>query len=250
MKSIKITILALSLILGLVQCKKKTTDPTPEPAAEVVVTDDDAADIVASSTGSGSYGSSSSASDASQKTYMASNYPTPCLYSLDTTYSKINPINTLGITYNYNLHYKYQMYCSSNVLTSMVFQLSTSGNLELPRLTASTSSTGTLTLTGLLPSATSYTANGSYIRNGSATSKVRNKTGYTYQLNFNLSNLSINKTSYLIQSGSGTVTITATTSTGKVYNFTGNLTYLTTTTASLVINGKTYVINIPNSEIM
>lgn len=249
MKTTKITIVALCLTLGFTQCKKKENEETTNPTQEVVITEDDAADLVASSTGSGSYGMTSSTSDASQKTYIASNTPTPCLYSLDTTYTKANSTNTLGITYSYNLHYKYQMYCTSGVLSNMVFNLTTSGNLETARLSASTSSSGTLTLTGLLPSATSYSANGSYVRNGSATSKVRNKNGYTYQLNFNLSNLSINKTGYTVQSGTGTVTISATTSTGKAYTFTGTLTYVNATTATLIINSKTYTINIPNSEV-
>lgn len=250
MKATKITIVALCLTLGFTQCKKKESEPTPEPTPEVVITEDDAADIIASSTGSGSYGMTSSTSDASQKTYNASNVSTPCLYSLDTTYTKANPTNTLGATYNYNLNYKYQMYCTSGILTSMVFNLTTSGNLEMPRISATTSSTGTLTLTGLLTSATAYTANGTYVRNGSATSKVRNKNGYTYQINFNLSNLSVNKTSYAVQSGSGAITFSATTTTGKVYNFSGTLTYLNSTQATLVINSKTYTINIPNSEVM
>jgi hypothetical protein len=250
MKTSKLTIVALCLALGFTQCKKKTSDPTPEPRSEVVVTEDDAADIVASSAGSGSYGMSSSASDASQKTYVASNSSVPCLYSLDTTFTKTNTTNSLGITYNYSLNYKYQMYCTGNILTSMVCQVTTSGNVELPRVSASANSTGNLTLTGILPSSTSYTANGSYVRNGTATSKVRNKNSYTYTLNFNLSNLSINKTNYAVQSGSGTITITATTSTGKAYNFTGTLTYLNATTAALIINGKNYTVNIPTSDIL
>jgi hypothetical protein len=250
MKTTKIAIVALCLTLGFTHCKKKTSDPTPEPTPEVVITEDDAADIIASSTGSGSYGMSSSTSDASQRTYVASNSLVPCLYSLDTTFTKTNPTNSLGITYSYSLNYKYQMYCTSNILTNMVFQLSTSGNLELPKVSASSNSTGTLTLTGILPSSISYTANGNYVRNGSATSKVRNKNSYTYQLNFNLSNLSISKTTYAVQSGSGTITFVATTTTGKVYNFTGTLTYVNAATATLVINGKTYTVNIPTSDIL
>jgi hypothetical protein len=236
--------LSLTLATG---CKKNDDKPEETPVLETTVTNDDAADIVASSISTGASGSSTTYTDAAQRTYVASNASTPCLFSLDTTFSRAN-MSGSTIIYNYNLNYKYQMYCTNNILTSMVFSLTTSGNIDLPRMSASTSAVGSLTLTGITAGNTAYTANGSYTRNGSATSKIRARNSFTYQLNLSVSNLSILKSNYTVQSGSGNVTISATSSTGRVANFSGTLTYVNATTATLVLNGTTYTINLPNCE--
>jgi hypothetical protein len=248
-KNFKVGICTIVLVSSVMitSCKKKTEETAPVETTETTVTNDDAADIVASSVGTGGSGSTSSTSDAAQKTSSASSLPTACMYSLDTTFTRVNSAGSYA-TYSYNLNYKYQMYCTSSVLTDMVFNLTTSGNLDLPRMSTSSSASGTLTLTGLQSAATSYSANGTYLRSGNATSKVRAKNSFSYQLNLNLSNLSIAKTTYAVQSGSGSVTITAVTSTGKTFNFTGVLTYVNATTATLLIGSKSYTINLPNCE--
>lgn len=243
--NLKVSIYAMAIISSILiaSCKKDTTE-TP---TATTITSDDAADIVASSIGIASSGSTSSISDGAQKAFFASTLPTPCIFGLDTTYTKSNTPGSYA-TYNYNLHYTYQMYCISSVPTSLIFNLTTNGNLDLPRLFTSTNASGVLTLTGLLPSNSTYIANGTYTRKGSAISKVRAKNSFSYQLNLNLSNVSIAKTTYAVQAGTCDVTIIATTSTGKIVSFKGLLTYLNATTASLEIGGKTYTINLPKSE--
>ena len=52
-----------------------------------------------------------------------------------------------------------------------------------------------------------------------------------------------------IQSGTDNLTLTATTTTGKLYNFSGTFTYVIAMVATLIINGKTYTINIHNNEV-
>ena len=241
LKTLAIALLSLTLVIS---CKKNDTT-TPE----TTVTEDDAADVVASAIGTGGYGFTSSANEASQKTNFGSNTPQPCLYSLDTTYTKASPAGSLFV-YNYSLRYKYQMFCTNGILQNMVFDLITSGNIDFPRVSGTTNATGKLTITGLNPSATAYVANGTYVRNGSATSKVRNKNTFTYQVNLSVSNLSVLKSNYSVQSGTGTVTISATTTSGKVFNFTGALTYVNATTATLVIGTRTFTINLPDSSVL
>ena len=241
LKNTAYSILLMSLALS---CKKE--DTTPDEPFEITITEEDAADLVASAIGTGTYGLTSSTTAAAQKTTFAYNQSVPCLYSLDTTLSKSNPVGS-AITYSYNLNYNYQMYCTNGIPTSLICNLSSSGNLDQLRMSASSTVTGALTFTGFAPSDTLYSVNGDYSRNGSATSKIRAKNSFTYTLSLDLTNVSVSKTNYSLVSGSSTVTFSATSSTGKVFNFSGTLTYVNATTATLVINGQTFTINIPES---
>jgi hypothetical protein len=192
MKSIiKISIIAGFGLTFFVACKKGKAE------SKMSITGDDAADVIAASIGTSAYGSTAISSDAAQKTFSASTTVAPCLYGLDTSFSRSN-IPGSNITYTYNLNYKYQMYCSNAILQSMVFNLTTNGNLESIRLSVVSDASGIITFTGLLPTSQSYTANGTYTRNGSVVSKVRNKNAFTYQLDLKLVNLSISKSNYSV----------------------------------------------------
>jgi hypothetical protein len=243
--NVKNSVLALSILVFAVSCKKEEPTPTETP---ITITEDDAADLVASSIGTGTYGVSSSTNEAAQRTTYAYNQPVPCLYSLDTTIVKQSP-NGGAISYNYNLNYGYQMYCTNAVPTSLVCTMSSTGQLDQIRMSASSTASGSLTFTGLAPSASQYTLSGTYQREGSASSKVRAKNSFTYNLTINISDFLVNKTSYQIEGGSSTVSLVATTSTGKTFSFSGSLSYIDENTASLVIGSRTFTINIPNSTV-
>lgn len=244
--NVKISVLSLFIASCFASCKKE--DPKPEEPTPITITEDDAADVVASAIGTGTYGLSSSASESAQKANFAYNQLVPCLYSLDTAIVKTSPIGS-AISYNYNLNYGYQMYCTNGIPQNFVCTMSSSGNLDQIRMSASSTATGTLTFTGLAPSATEYTLNGTYTREGSAESKIRAKNSFTYTLTINVTDFIINKTSYEIEGGSSTVTLTASTSTGNTFTFNGSLSYIDENTASLVIGSRTFTINIPNSTV-
>lgn len=239
----RILFLSLIFIIPLLisSCKK-------DPVEEITITDEDAADLIASSVGTKSYGVTSSTSDATEKSTQATATSEPCLYSLDSNFTKTNPAGSIT-TFSYTMNYKAQMYCTSNLPSEMVFQLTSQGNLDMPRVSSSSTATGTLTLTNILPSSDVVTASGSYNKSGSATSKVRAKNSFSYQLKLDLSNLQVSKSTYAVESGTANVTLTATTSQNKSFNFTGTLTYVDANTATLVISGKTYTINITTSQV-
>lgn len=244
--NVKTSVLALFIVTSLVSCKKE--DPKPEEPTPVTITEDDAADLVAIALGTGTYGLTSSASESAQKANFAYNQLVPCLYNLDTSIVKTSPIGS-AISYNYNLNYGYQMYCTNAIPQNFVCTMSSSGDLDQIRMSASSTATATLTFTGLAPGATEYTLNGTYTREGSATSKIRAKNSFTYTLTINVNDFTINKTSYAIEGGSGTVSLTANTSTGNTFTFNGTLTYLDANTATLVVGSRTFTINIPNSMV-
>ena len=74
-------------------------------------------------------------------------------------------------------------------------------------------------VTGLQPSASQYVFNQIYIRNGSENSKVRNKIGFTSNITIKTTNLTVDKNTGLILSGSASVSISgsATNGNGNTY---------------------------------
>jgi hypothetical protein len=238
---------AFLYLLTILSCKKKEEQTTPsQTTPEITITSEDVADLVAVSISTSSEGLNSNTAEIAAKISFVNNQLSPCGYNLDTSISRSTPIGS-AISFTYNLNYSYQMYCNGFIPDNMLVEMTANGDLEQVRLTATSQSTGNLTFTGLTPNFTSYLLNGTYSRTGSATSKVREKNTFSYSLTLNLSDLSVSKTDYYIDSGSCTLTFAATISSGKVFNFTGTLTYVDENTANLVIGGTTYSINIPSS---
>lgn len=143
-------------------------------------------------------------------------------------------------SYNYSLAWNYLLNCTTSQFTA---GLSGSSSYDGPRMSSSDNSTGSLVLGGLQPSATAYTLNTSYTRNGSQTSKIGNSNTFTSKLVITSSNMMLDKTTLQILSGTASVAITGSSTSGKSFSFSGTVTFQGSNKATLVLNsGASYAI--------
>ncbi|AWM14381.1 hypothetical protein DI487_11290 [Flavobacterium sediminis] len=166
-----------------------------------------------------------------------------CGETYNHNYSFQNEVNSYSA--NYQFVSTYQMNCAGNSAPeNFSYQFTNTGNYDTPRMTSDDSSNADWNLTGLNTLVDNISLNGSYERNGSQVSKVRYRNSFTSTLTYSISDLQVNKTSYEIQAGTASVHFVGTVSNGNQYTYNGSVTFNGDGTATLVINGNTYIINL------
>jgi hypothetical protein len=232
MKKIQ-AIIVLSLFLGVVSCKK-----TDDTAANSVTTDQ-VADISAGSISLSSDGLTTNSNDISSD---ALSNDQGCATSVTDSTTKSGTSN--NVTYNYFFKYTNTLTCNTNNQhDNIVYDLSFHGYYEGPNITAADTGTSSFKIAGLTPAATVFVINGEYKRTGKFNSNVGNKISGTSNVDIVVTNLTVNKSTKTITGGTATITISVTVPKGT-FNFSGPLTFNGDGTATLVINGTTYSINL------
>lgn len=166
-----------------------------------------------------------------------------CGETYTNTYSYENAVNNYSADYLFNS--SYEMSCDSNSYpASFTYEFTNSGVYETPRMSSDDHSSANWALTGLDASTDLVALNGSYQRIGSQVSKVRNMNSFASTLTYGITNLQVSKSTYQIQSGTATVSFVGTSTSGNQYTYTGSITFNGDETATLVINGNTYIINL------
>ena len=238
MKNVKTTMMMLliasGLTLGLDSCKKdgvasSSTTVTEADAAEV------ATDAVVPTTGGLTVQASSSVSI--YKTVALS-----CGVKKDSTISKSSASGATP-SYNYSLSWDYTLACTGIVPSQLTFNFNGSSTYDGLRMSSDDKSTGGFVLTGLQPSATAYVLNTTYTRTGTQTSKIARKYTFTSNLSITSSNITVDKTTQKILSGTAVVSVSGTSSSGNKFSFNGTITFLGGNKATLVLNsGTSYAI--------
>lgn len=160
-------------------------------------------------------------------------------YSDDESYSETN------YSYNYDVQSSVQLNCSSSgEADNFLYQATRTGTYDTPRMSSDDNAVSNWTMTGLNTTSTNAIINGSYQRNGTQVSKVRNNNSFQSTINYTSTNINVNKTTHKIESGLATVSFIANSSSGNQYSCTGTITFNGNDTATLVINGNTYTINL------
>lgn len=148
-------------------------------------------------------------------------------------------------TYNYSASCNYQLSCTTEgTAQSLSYDVSRAGDYDTPRMSSNDTAVAQWTISDLEAANANTLFNGSYVRTGTQVSKVRNQNTFTSTLNYSLSNIAVNKTTHQIASGSASVAFIGTSSSGNQYTCNGNLTFNGDNTATLVINGNSYTINL------
>jgi hypothetical protein len=143
------------------------------------------------------------------------------------------------------VNWDYIINCNGlSIPQNMNMSMTTSGSSSTPRINSTSSSTVSLTLTGLEFSATQIVVNGTASFSVSQTSRVRNQNTFTSNLSFNLSNLTFDKASQELLSGSATISMTGSVTDGDSYTFTGNVVFNGGGAATVTINGNSYTIDV------
>jgi hypothetical protein len=218
-----------------------------EEQEEVPVTTDDAADVITYALESSSGGYAAQTTEAA--TFMdteglrVSSASLQCGIPFDSTLS----VNYSGnVTATYSLGWDLLLTCNvQSVPQSLSFTSNYSGNYDGPVMQSSNSGNLNWTITGLATgNSNPYVFNGSFTRNGSHTSKVRNRTTFTSDLTINLTNVTVDKTTQQIISGSGSVVLNCESSTGIAYSFSGTIVFAGSGNATLTLNNTNYNISL------
>jgi hypothetical protein len=233
MKKIQ-AIMVLSLFLAAVSCKK-----TADPGATTGVTTDQVAAISAGSLSLASDGLATNSNDISSD---ALSNDQGCGTTVSDSTTKSGTSN--NVNYNYWSKYTKTLTCNqSNEHDNIVYVLSLNGSYQGPNVSSTDTATSTFKIAGFTSFAQSFVINGEYKRTGKFTSNVGDKVSGTSSIDIVVTNLTVSKTTKNITGGTATITIAITTTKGTS-NFNGPLTFNGDGTATLVINGTHYSINL------
>lgn len=235
MKSNRTTLIGLAFALVgtfATSCSKDKQEITEEDAVELI---------------EGSLQESSAGLDETVKSYselivedLAVNGN--CTQNYDTSY--VFGYTGVNVQADYTVSWGYNLSCNFGVPVSATLAASSDGTYSTNRMKSDDNSTANLTITGIQPSTQELNFNGNLTRNGSQTITVNSKTReITSTITLVLTDLVVNKTTYQIESGSGTATITADNG-DDTFTFNGSITFNGGGSATLVINGNTYTINL------
>jgi hypothetical protein len=235
MKKLRTPVLICLLVLAA--CKKSDDSSTNVTIAE-------AADMIATSLSTNSGGLIVATGDITVNAQSVFDTNIGC--GVSKSYAAAHT-SVAGATPAYSnlFNYTYTLNCNtSNVPDNVTGSATDKGTFEGPRMLATNASTATFKVAGLTPGATVYVFNGEYKRVGTFTSKVESKNSSTTTVDIVVTNLTINKSTKVVTSGTATVTIVGSTSKNASINFTGALTFTGDGKASVTLNGTGYIVDL------
>lgn len=243
MKSFKIILIALvASTFMLTACNDDhDTDLNPE---EVIMSADEAAEnveaimIVA-------IDDVESASKAMEETYTDEEglVLLDCGAVIDTTWD-ISKSNA-NASANYTSDWALTVLCNNaGIPNGLQMNSDASGTYEGVLMSGNENGIGEYTMLGLLPNATTYDFNGIYSGSGSATSKKGRQATYSLDVIFEFTEVSFDKETYDLLSGTGTINLIATGQNVGPATFTGTATFNGDGTVTIEINGSSYTFEI------
>ena len=240
--TIFLSIIILCLSIFMLGCK---SDQTPIQQ-RVGVTEDDIADMIAASLGSGTSTNGLSAQIGEAATVAGggslgkqSRGQTVTAPLFDTTIVRHDTVG--DYSYNFTFHYSYEFLNAGNQLN---FMFSLHGFYDTPLLSSQDTAASSLQFTGIVAADSQYTVNATYSRLGTQTSKVRDHNSFSSALTVTLTNMKVNKATKRIQSGAASITIEGRTPDDIFFSYSATLTILGYQLATLNVNGKTYTIDL------
>jgi hypothetical protein len=240
MKKVRVGLVAV-LLIGLAACND---DNSTEPA----LSNDEAAEMVASALSEDASGFTVVVSEASTTTETAvdenqGGRVNACGYSNSVSFSKTSPAGS-QITYSYNYDYSYQMVCSAEQPLQMDVAVSYDGEFDSPRLASNHLGDMELSISALDVSLTNFIFDGSFEQSGSFQSKIRNQSAGSSTLQFVLDQVAVDKTTREITGGTASVAISGEVTGKGAYSFDATVTFLGSHSATVEINGITYLVDL------
>lgn len=228
------------VVLGsaLISCNKDddNTAATQADAAEMVE-----ATLVQGSNGFAKLATDANTDASTQRIYTS----TPainCGQEYSVTY---NPVYTGAYySYNYTGTRTYTLQCTDGAPATLLYTSNITGTYTTPTMQSNDTSAASLSISNLGPQNATAVINGTYNRNGHQESRVRQRRSFNSVIALTLQNIVVNKTTSKITGGTATVLITGIGSQGASFSYNGTITFNGDNTATLVINGTTYTINL------
>lgn len=238
-KPVLLSFIFVAIILG--GCRRN------EEEEEIPVTSDDAADVITYALQSSSGGYANQCSETAEylsSEGLRSTQSLQCGVLFDSTVSF--SYNGNNLTANYSLQWELLLNCDSmNLPQSLSFTSPYSGNYDGPLMSSSNSGNLNWTVTGLASgNSVPYTFSGNFTRNGNHTSKVRNQTSFSSDLQITVMGVAVDKVTQQITGGTANASLTCQSSTGNNYSFSGTIVFNGNGSATLTIGSNTYSIDL------
>ncbi|HSQ76131.1 MAG TPA: hypothetical protein VLT13_11270 [Bacteroidota bacterium] len=236
---VPLLVFASVLLFG---CKKE--DSITDPLASANVSTDDAADALASALGDGSATSGLT----TQLEELASVAGGGALGKVDASASVLmDTVLTRSRTGTYSFNYTFRYSYGLVSANQFSFAYSMKGVYDTPKMSSDDSASAALQVSNLL-SCQTYSVTGLYNRYGTQASKLRNKLTFRSTITAAITDLQIDKNTKRVTSGTATMTMYGQSSAGNAFSFTATVTFLGNQQGTLVINGKTYTLNLTLGE--
>ena len=145
---------------------------------------------------------------------------------------------------SYASDYTYQLTCNDlNIPQSGVFSSTTDTDYNTPRIESDDTASFDGDVSGLEISAPDMIFAGTYNRGGLQELSFANQRQVNSTLEMDLTGLTVNKETVNLTGGTGTVTLSGTTQ-DTAFSHSGSITFNGNDTATLILNGTTYVIDL------
>ena len=232
--------IALLLVVTFTSSCNRDNDDTPDM---VEISEEDAVDVIEGALTMETEGLVSEVENAAETAdKYAEKTLSPCGETFDSTFT-VSTQNAF-LTASYTNTLEWTVFCNNmEIPESLAFGRESQGSYETTRMESFDASSGSMTLDNLILG-TEYVMNGDYSRAGSQTSKVRNENSLTSTVDITFTNLSVNKGSRRIESGTAELTITGQSSTGHSFTFEGEVIFQGNGAAVIVVNGNSYEIDL------
>ena len=226
------------LALAAISCNKNADDDSL-----FVVTEEEAVVLIEASLSEEAAGASATTAEYVRAYEAEIEQNVQCNVSEQTTYNLT--YNGSVAQTNYRFEWDYLIACNSlSIPESATFNASGNGTYSTNRIESADASTFSANVTGLEPSVSALTFNGSFARSGTQRLTTNQNTrtiisSFTSQLN----DLVVSRTNYQIDSGTGSFTLTGTNNQNQ-FSFTGTIEFTGNQTATVTLNGSSYNISL------
>lgn len=240
MKNNVLFTLILLLSLGFWSCKKETAaDPEALDAEQ-------AAEAVASSLSTSTTGMLLQVQDVAGYTARVAGTSSFCSASKDSTFTRTSQPGST-VTYSYAIDYHYAHSCPNNERKIELHYFGI-GQYDGPRMSSDDAASASFTVSNIRTG--SYTFNGTYSRNGTQTSKVRNQHTFTSSLILTFDQLSVDRSTRRIMSGTATVEFLGEVSNGRTFTYTGQITFTGDQKASLKLGNRVFLLDLATGRLV
>lgn len=171
-----------------------------------------------------------------------------CGFAYDTTITK--SYEGIYSSFNHSISYGYELVCDGPQPQSLGFTFESNGSIESTRISTSGNSEGTFNATGIEFSSASYIANGLIERSGTLVQKTGLQRSFSSAAVFELTDLTVNKSTLLIESGIATVNLSGLSGNGETFQYTATVTFNGDKTATITFNNsESYRVDLETGQV-
>ena len=241
MKTLKLTWI---LILGLLVA---ACNDDNEMRSTKKISSEEQAEIVAATMGRSGFAGASEQS-AEHADNATAGKLTACGYANKSSGSFSGAIGS-SILFSLSFSYDVELECQSEEPKRLVSEFTYEGSFDGTRFESEYSGSGSLTVTQFGEENNNYQIDGTYKREGSFESNIKDHASGSSYIDVDINNVQINKSTKAIESGSANASIKGNISGKGDYSFDAKIVFNDNGTANITVSGDTYIMNIATGEV-